>query len=261
MRIVIRTDGSPTLGMGHVTRSVAVADELRELGAGVAFGGASGMAAKYIVEHGHVAVWPNPDQIDAVLNDLPPNGVSPNRWQARQFFMADLLTGPEMMPLRREVLRARELRDHFGHYGVLVTSGWSDSFGVSAALREMRSIDEARIEPTMPETMLAAAQRCSIAVVGMGMTAWELACVGVPMVVVALNDQYEKDSESLWRAGCALVVTPVNQYGFGVAEDAARALLADRAKLHQMGIAGRTLVDGLGARRVAEKIMEEAGRC
>ncbi len=262
MRIVVRTDGSEELGMGHVTRSVAVADELARLGADVAFGGASGMAAKYIVEHGHAAVWPNPDQIDVVLNDMPPNGSARNNWTTRQLFMTDLITGPETMPIRREVLRAGELRDDWRNYGVLVTAGWSDSWDLDDVMREQVNTGgaaEAMLVPTVPGSMIAAAARCSLAVTTMGMTAWELACMGVPMIVVAPTDQHFIDAQPLARAGAAVVLERALVYGS--VSFRAKELLEDRARLRRMGEAGRALVDGRGARRVAEKIMEEAGRC
>jgi spore coat polysaccharide biosynthesis predicted glycosyltransferase SpsG len=256
MRIVIRTDGSPALGMGHVTRSVAVADELRDLGCNVAFGGASGMAAKYVVERGYSAAWPNSGEIDLVINDLPPNACSPNRWRARQIFMADLLTGPEMMPIRREVLRARDLRDRYcgGHYGVLVTAGWSDSWDLAGGMRESAQ-GEARLEPSSPDTMLPAARRCSLAVVTMGVTAWEMACMGVPQVIVAPTEQHFSDARGLAKSGSAVVVDNVAFAGRYV-----RGLLKDKAELRRMSVSARALVDGHGARRVAERILEVAGR-
>jgi spore coat polysaccharide biosynthesis predicted glycosyltransferase SpsG len=268
MKIVIRTDGSRDLGMGHVTRSVAVADALRGLGAEVVFRAGEKMAQKYIKRLGWSLA--KSEEANIIVDDDPPTKPADDAGPRQPIRLADLLTGPAMMPIRREVVAHRERRRHGYQYGVLVTAGWSDSWGLLDEMRDRAKPSEALFIPTTPESMLEAAERCSLAIVTMGVTAWELACIGTPMIIVPPTARHDIDSRPLAEAGVADVIHHT-MLRFDLARRV-RELLSDntgcsalsvarRARLTAMSHAGRALVDGLGARRVAEKIMEEAGRC
>lgn len=106
-----------------------------------------------------------------------------------------------------------------------------------------------------PEALMAGAVLAVGA--GGGMT-WERCAVGVPSIVVAIAENQRALSEALGARGV------VRYLGMaGAVEDAAllaevRALLRDSDARERMAQAGRRLVDGRGARRVAERMRRTA---
>lgn len=83
-----------------------------------------------------------------------------------------------------------------------------------------------------------------------GSTCWELLCLGVPMVVLALSDNQRLNPPALEAAGLAVTAD-----GFDAAVDAAAMLLTDPARRGTMAATGMELVDGHGAHRVAEALV------
>ncbi|MGA8360909.1 MAG: UDP-2,4-diacetamido-2,4,6-trideoxy-beta-L-altropyranose hydrolase, partial [Candidatus Dormiibacterota bacterium] len=81
-----------------------------------------------------------------------------------------------------------------------------------------------------------------------GTTAVQAACVGTPAVITAAVANQATQAAALSAAGCATLAA-----GSELAE-ACLALLDDPARLASMSAAGRALVDGRGATRVAEAV-------
>lgn len=93
-----------------------------------------------------------------------------------------------------------------------------------------------------------------LVVTAAGSTCWELCFLGIPFVTVVLADNQAAIAASLQEAGASIDLGP-----HGEAESAALAkmlerLLADSGLRRAMGRAGRSLVDGRGAERVAGRI-------
>ena len=88
-----------------------------------------------------------------------------------------------------------------------------------------------------------------------GTLAWERCCAGLPAVVIAIADNQIECSEALFTTGA------IEYLGVSDGVDpvriarSMRALLGDPEKLGIMADAGRKLVDGLGARRVACRML------
>lgn len=91
-----------------------------------------------------------------------------------------------------------------------------------------------------------------IAVSAAGGTCWELACMGVPAVVIAISKDQCGSAEAVAEhgTGCNLGwhsdVSPTD------IKDAVQRLLQDRERRQAMSTAGQNLVDGQGPRRVVE---------
>jgi UDP-2,4-diacetamido-2,4,6-trideoxy-beta-L-altropyranose hydrolase len=128
--------------------------------------------------------------------------------------------------------------------------------GDDAALDELASRD-VRVTlhraPDLPALVAAA----DVAVSGGGQTTFELAAAGVPAVALALAD-----NQRLVLAGFAQAGTLVHA-GDASAPDVADALsscvmqvVGDEAMRRRMSEAGRQLVDGRGAERVAAALLE-----
>lgn len=220
-----------------------------------------------------------PYEADVVLNqNLGANeALYPQR--ARH---TELLLGPRYILLRREFLkRSRALRGTPDQVRrLLVTMGGSDPVGATAltmrALARLPGLEVAVVVgPANPRQaeIVASAERiescrvvtdvsdltelfewADLAVTGAGSTCWELAFSGVPFVTVALADNQRIIAESLEMAGVARYAGwHVDVDEWRLAEMIAR-LAAEPEARAAMTAAGRNLVDGRGAERVARRL-------
>ena len=104
--------------------------------------------------------------------------------------------------------------------------------------------------PNLPEIMAAA----TLAITGAGVTVYELACLGVPALLLIIAENQRRNAESFARHGLAQTLGWHEHIAPENVTAAAQRLLNDPQKLSEMKTAGRNLVDGLGAQRVAEEI-------
>lgn len=94
--------------------------------------------------------------------------------------------------------------------------------------------------------------RADLALTAAGSTCWELCRLGVPMLAVQIADNQAGVRVGLEAAGAAVCLdSDAEADNIGAA---LRGLLADRERLAAMGAAGRRLVDGRGAQRVADRL-------
>ena len=106
--------------------------------------------------------------------------------------------------------------------------------------------------PDMRQLMLGA----GLAVASFGVTAYELAATATPTILLCYTADHERSASALVKPGAAVSLgVHTGHEGPRVAETVA-ALLADREECQRMGRAGRALIDGRGAARVAERIIE-----
>lgn len=97
-----------------------------------------------------------------------------------------------------------------------------------------------------------------IAVSASGATCWELACMGVPSVLIALAENQRPNAEALDEAG---VFVNMGCYEDVSVDDIARAvgsLIRDPATRARMSERAQRLVDGRGAERVVAEMTERA---
>lgn len=102
----------------------------------------------------------------------------------------------------------------------------------------------------LPEIMCEA----TLAVSGAGVTVYELACLGVPALLLVLAENQRQNAEAFARHELAQVLGWHEEVSPESAATAVNALLLDEQKLNTMKTAGQNLVDGRGAERVAEEI-------
>jgi UDP-2,4-diacetamido-2,4,6-trideoxy-beta-L-altropyranose hydrolase len=84
-----------------------------------------------------------------------------------------------------------------------------------------------------------------------GSTCWEMCCLGVPMMLLALSSDQEPTVRELGERGCALALGP----DVGAAPAVVEQLLADPGRRAAMSRSGMALVDGRGGARVAEAVL------
>lgn len=199
-----------------------------------------------------------------------------------------LLLGPRYTLLRREFLRAQTEKQPLAERArrFLVTLGGSDPVG--ATVRVVRALGrlgrdiEVRVlvgpgNPRFEELSLEAAavpNRCEVVtdvgrmpshfewadlvVSGAGSTCWELAYSGVPFVTIALAENQRPIAESLDDAGVSRHAGWYADLDEGALAETVGELAGDRTARTRMASAGRALVDGYGAERVAGQIARAA---
>ncbi len=189
------------------------------------------------------------------------------------------LLGPRYALLRPSFAHARSLRKRGGTPRVLVMMGGSDSGGLTVrALRSLDAlsmpfafdivagaayagIDALRLSARKayhaatvhhdPKNLVALMGRATLAVSAASTTSYELACLGIPAVLLQDLANQRAIIKGLERADCAAGAGAVVPFPDAKLRTVVGRLLDDPKRLARMSRAGRRLVDGAGARRVA----------
>lgn len=130
----------------------------------------------------------------------------------------------------------------------------------SATRHELEALSKttSRLEVKLqPKDLPAIMAKASLAISGAGVTAYELACLGVPSLLLVLADNQFRNAEAFDRLGIATSLGWHENLRPEKIAVAVVAHLADKKKLARMSARGRQLVDGMGAERVAKEILHE----
>jgi spore coat polysaccharide biosynthesis predicted glycosyltransferase SpsG len=110
--------------------------------------------------------------------------------------------------------------------------------------------DDPRLQVLVARSSLAdALARATVYAGTAGTTALQAACVGVPAVVTAAVPNQEGPATALVAAGCAVAAAPAE-----LVRESLRLLDDDSGRV-RMAEAGRALVDGQGATRLADRVL------
>lgn len=102
--------------------------------------------------------------------------------------------------------------------------------------------------PNLPELM----SRADVAISASGSSCWELACLGLPMVLIITADNQRGVAAKLEELEIAEVLGWHEQFPADDALSRITAFLNDEPRRSRMSLRGRKLVDGQGAARVVE---------
>lgn len=214
-------------------------------------------------------------------------GVSTADYQSFVSSGTRVLAGPQYALLRSEITRnAGSYRVAQRPSRVLVTMGGSDSHDNTARiLAELADLNDVQIDVVLGPfyrhsnpmkrdsghqlnhvqihegltSLLDLAQRTDLAVTAAGSTVWELACLGVPMVVVGTAKNQEAVLCGLTESGAAQVLGWMDDScSPGNINRAVRELLSRPDRLSILSKAAIRLVDGKGVERVVEAIVQAA---
>jgi len=208
------------------------------------------------------------------VRELRPEGGRSPQW----------LVGPAYVPLRRVFRLAGDLRGaRPSPPVVLVSMGACDPAGFTLPALEgvalarahataftvrvvanrrvpvwqrlpgvLRRLDALPVSPLRPDDMVTELAAAELAVLSMGVTVYEAMACGVPAIVVGRSRGDLAHMRPLAAAGAIVSL------GLGWTEErlasAVEELLASPGRRAGMGLAGRALVDGRGAERVARRL-------
>ena len=195
---------------------------------------------------------------------------------------AVLMLGSGFAILRPEFALARMQRDlPLAARRVLITFGGVDPKGASLkaldALRMLRDLADAELivgaaNPRAAEIAAAAAGVSNVEIVGNvadmaarlaradivlsagGTTVWEAACMGAPMLLVAAAPEEAVSAGLLEKGGACRFLGPVEALDGKTIAAAIEDFADDLAARARSSVLGQSLVDGLGAARVADAI-------
>lgn len=128
--------------------------------------------------------------------------------------------------------------------------------GVADAIEDVRVVVHRGVS-ALRSLMLAA----DLAISGAGMTLYELAATATPIVSLTMAPNQRPNAAAFERAGAALAAGSADHPDLGAT--VARhleCLGADAALREKLGVAGRRLVDGQGASRVARELASMPSR-
>jgi spore coat polysaccharide biosynthesis predicted glycosyltransferase SpsG len=108
--------------------------------------------------------------------------------------------------------------------------------------------------------MSAAMAGADVAICSFGMTAYELAAMGVPTVYACLSEDHEESASALVAAGMGISVGVDDQHTEMRLSVAVERLLQDKNARAQMSARARELIDGHGANRIAELLVGAVAR-
>lgn len=335
-RMLIRCDGSPQLGLGHVVRCLALAAVLRDsYGVGVCFAlGEEGVGAELVRQH-NLSVEIRPVAmaetlwLDSLIQRYKPHAlildvrtdlaaVDLVRWRQSGLVVAvidDSDTGRRnaaVLAFYPPVPQLTDadwtgfcgtayigwdyvlLRPEFAHPRLsllvndppklLVTMGGSDPAGLTlAALASLQQVtvpfqaqvvlgraflydvELERLRPQLPPSirfvrdvtdMSALMAQVDLALAAFGGTAFELAALNVPALLLCATADHVRSAQALAMAGMAEVFDFCSPEPAVLAASIQR-LLADRPRRDAMAVAGQQL-DGHGVERIARILVERS---
>ena len=105
-----------------------------------------------------------------------------------------------------------------------------------------------------PENIAALMAGCDLAIIGGGGTSYEAACLGMPMVIIAIVDNQVMQAKAWEKSGAAIFLGSLHELSEQQLQSTFVRLLENDAQRQAMAVRASRLVDGQGVRRVAESI-------
>lgn len=140
---------------------------------------------------------------------------------------------------------------------VVVVSGSSNPRRAALAER-IASLPAEQVEFHVdPEDMPGLMAGCDLAIIGGGTMSYEAAICGLPMIFIALAPNQERPCQGWHDLTGAPVLGQVGQVAADQVYNAVKEMLHDDTRRQQMAARGRTLVDGKGADRLVDALLEK----
>ncbi|MDD5145734.1 MAG: glycosyltransferase [Candidatus Pacebacteria bacterium] len=316
LRIVFRVDGNKKIGMGHVMRCLALADELKErIGCKIFFVMKnSADSEKEVLKCGYDITANFPKSfLDIAIVSVPDIGnkyLSTIKKQvkllvviddsAKTQYCADIvvkcscvpelsrfdrkakgkfLIGLDYVILNKEfqIINLRKKIINPKAKSVLITMGGSDINNLTPkimeALKKISDIKKTvvvgpafknKLKPNKEydskygvSNMASLMFSSDLAIVGGGITLYEVACVGTPGIVLCQTDYQKMEAECFEKAGAILNLGFGKNLGEEKIAASVKVLLKDKEMRKKMSNIGKKIIDGKGAKRVVDKILDK----
>lgn len=101
--------------------------------------------------------------------------------------------------------------------------------------------------------------RCQLAVCAGGTSLHELACLGIPVVIVTIADNQVAPAEAWQRAGFGENLGTLSDITDSTASTVLKSILGSSEKRFQMAVKAWNSQDGMGAQRVANRLLDQMG--
>lgn len=145
---------------------------------------------------------------------------------------------------------------HWQEADVLVGAANPHAAQIAALCRELTGVRLHRDVADVAQLMAAA----DLALGAGGTTTWERCCLGLPSLVVAIAANQEAVCDALSRQGCLDYLGRSDEVTARHLQQQLERLLADASRRQGQCSKGRSLVDGLGTRRVARTLSDSGVR-
>ena len=216
-------------------------------------------------------------EADVVIDSAPGAEALPYAGAQKTQF----LLGAMYFPLREEfqnaIRKADDAGDDVGEPAVVVTFGASDPDDITRkAFEALRSLNGIRLIVVLGpgykgrvsqddvcenvkilrnvKDMAAVFGEAGVVLCGGGGTALEAAALGKAVAVIVLSPDQRPIAQSLGRVGAAQVVGDFDAVKLIAIANAVKDLLDDPKRRDTMAVAGRRLIDGKGAQRIADAL-------
>jgi spore coat polysaccharide biosynthesis protein SpsF len=140
---------------------------------------------------------------------------------------------------------------------VVIGSGFVWTLELEAFLkRALKEYKVLRNVSNMAEVMA----NSDLAIASFGVTAYELAAMGVPALYLCLTDDHAESATAFVQAGLAISFGTYTAVDFtGSFKQKLETIILDQKTLNEMANKGSRLVDGLGVKRIAKIIFDGWG--
>lgn len=178
-----------------------------------------------------------------------------------------LLLGTDFALIRAEVTaRLDEDQRPLQQAGIFISMGGNDPFGLAGTVESTLSefagpvvvAEGLRHDPRSLQSFVDNLCRSQLAVLSAGSQTWEAACLGVPVIAIATVENQRRIAAAAAAAGFAEAVDWTASVSMSEVVDRADNLLRSPERLASMRVIGPTLVDGRGAQRAVNAIIEAA---
>ena len=106
------------------------------------------------------------------------------------------------------------------------------------------------------DNMAEVMHNCDVAIASFGTTAYEMACVGLPAVYLAISEDHAMSASVLEKKGICLNLGMYSDNDIYSISNAIKLLVANHSLRRQMHLCAEGLIDGKGAVRIGERILD-----
>ena len=165
--------------------------------------------------------------------------------------------GSDPADLTLKAVEALDLLDEDFEAVVVLGLGFSHHEALKGLLAKTRRHFDVRQNVTDMPSLMAQAD---LAVASFGVTAYELAAMGVPAIYLCLTQDHAKSASAFVEAGMAVCLGEFVDVTEAALVEAVSGLLDDKSKRIQMAKQASQQVDGKGAMQIALIMVERIGR-